>query len=171
MKNLKIHSCLIILLAFVAGVSGRPAVGKSPESFRSGTGRMPGLERLMANLTEEQRASLQSAMAAQREKIAGLEEKSREARRAMFESAMIEKFDEAAVRKQAMALSKIEAEMTVVRMKAFSEMRPQLSAEQMEKIRNFVGAAGPDAQPARKRNRPEIKRDENGLPAKDTSAK
>jgi Spy/CpxP family protein refolding chaperone len=127
------------------------------------------MERLMAALTDDQRTSLQEAMAAQREKVSGLEEKSRDARRALFESALVEKFDEAAVRKQAVALAKIEAELTVARMKAFSQMRPQLSAEQMEKLRTFVGAGNGEGASARKRNRPEIKRDENGLPSKDSS--
>jgi Spy/CpxP family protein refolding chaperone len=166
MKILKIYSVLILSLQLFAGASGQSADSKSPDSFRNGNGRMPGMERLVSALTDEQRASLQEAMAAQREKVSGLEEKSRQARRAMFESALAEKFEEASVRKQAIALSKIEAELTVIRMKAFSQMRPQLSAEQMEKLRNFAGVGNGDGQPTRKRNRPEIKRDENGLPAK-----
>jgi len=166
MNITKVYSALILSLLIVAGASAQPAASTSPESFRTGNGRAPGMERLMAALTDEQRASFQEAMAAQREKLSGLEEKSRDARRAMFESAVAEKFDETSVRKQALALSKIEAELTVARMKAFSQMRPQLSAEQMEKIRNFAGAGNGEGQPARKRNRPEIKRDENGLPAK-----
>ena len=129
----------------------------------------PGYERLMGVLTEEQRASMRTAMEEQREKVRGLEEKLREARREMLEAGLTKKFDEDAVRAKALETAKLEAEMTVLRVKAFSQMRPPLSADQIEKIKNAPPLRGENRdEPPRRR--PDIKRDENGLPLKDRPA-
>jgi len=100
-----------------------------------------------------------------RDKVRGLEEKLRDVRKGLFEAGLTQKFDEAAVRDKAMEAAKLDAEMTVLRVKAFSEMRPPLSAEQMEKLKNLASAGGENrAEP--ERSRPDVKRDENGLPLK-----
>lgn len=125
-----------------------------------------GFERIYNVLTEEQRASLRDAMQSQREKLRDAEEKLRDARRQIFEAALLDKFDEAAVRDKATAAAKLEAEMMVVRAKAFSQMRPPLSAEQLEKLKN-LSSTGSEIQTDRARRRPEVPRDENGLPPKD----
>jgi Spy/CpxP family protein refolding chaperone len=131
----------------------------------SGTGRFaPGLERLMGVLTADQKTSLRQAMEDQREKSSALDEKLRLARREMFEAALGKKFDEEAVRAKAMAAGKLDAELTVLRMKAFSKMEPALTPDQLSKLR------GPGEQTGeirgvrpRRGNQPV---DENGLPLK-----
>jgi Spy/CpxP family protein refolding chaperone len=128
----------------------------------------PGYERLMGVLTEEQRNSLRGALEDQREKVRELEEKTRDARKELFEAGLTEKFDEAAVRQKATAVAKKDAELIVLRMKAFSQMQPPLSAEQIQKLRNMTpGGVENRGEPGR--SRPDIKRDENGLPLKKTA--
>jgi Spy/CpxP family protein refolding chaperone len=126
-----------------------------------------GFERLQSVLTEEQRASLREAMQAQREKLRDLEEQIRDQRQQLMLAGLTEKFDEEAVRKKALAVAKVEAEMTVLRAKAFSQIRPALTAEQMAKLK--AGPAGPGSdQPETPRRRPDVPRDEHGLPLKDS---
>ena len=125
------------------------------------------MERLFGLLTDEQRASLRRAMEAQREKMRGLEEKLRDARKELFEAGLKEKFDEEAVRQKAMVAAKLDAELAVLRAKAFSQMRPPLSAEQLEKLKNQASLGPVQRQGERQRQRPEVQRDEHGLPPKD----
>ncbi|HWX21377.1 MAG TPA: Spy/CpxP family protein refolding chaperone [Candidatus Binatia bacterium] len=128
----------------------------------------PGLGRLLGVLTDEQRASLREAMENQRADTRTLEEKLRGSRQEVFAAALVEKFDEAVVRQKALALARFEAEMTVLRAKALSQMRPPLSPEQLEKIKQPGLPNTGDAQPQPRRRRPELPRDENGLPPKDS---
>jgi len=141
-----------------------------PEGGRGFPGAMgplaAGFERIFNILTEEQRASLREAMQSQRDKMREEEEKLRDARREIFEAALVEKFDEQTVRQKATAAAKLEADMMVLRAKAFSKMHPPLSAEQLEKLKSSV-PSGSETQPDRPRRRPEISRDDNGLPPKD----
>jgi Spy/CpxP family protein refolding chaperone len=129
----------------------------------------PGFERVLNVLTEEQRASMREAMAADREKIRDLEQKIRESRKELFELGLREKFDEAAVREKAHETAKLDADVTVLRVKAISKIRPPLSAEQIEKIKTAAGPEMGDRQPEPPRRRRDIPRDENGLPLKEQS--
>jgi Spy/CpxP family protein refolding chaperone len=87
-------------------------------------------------LTADQRDSLRQAMESQREKIRALQEKIRTARQAMLKAALADEFKEKAVKTKALEVAKLEAEVSVIRMKIFSEVQPALSAEQLEKILN-----------------------------------
>lgn len=129
-----------------------------------------GFERVLNVLTEEQRASMREAMGADREKIRELEQKIRESRKELFELGLREKFDEAAVREKANAVAKLDTEMTVLRVKAISRIRPPLTAEQIEKIKSSSGPEMGDRQQEPPRRRHDIPRDENGLPLKEPSA-
>jgi len=128
-----------------------------------------GFERVLNVLTEEQRASMREAMVVDREKIRELEQKIRESRKELFELGLREKFDEAAVREKAAEAAKLDTEMTVLRVKAISKIRPPLTAEQIEKIKGSGPEMG-DRQPEPPRRRRDIPRDENGLPLKEQSA-
>lgn len=127
-------------------------------------------------LTEEQRSSLRETMEKQREKMRAIEEKLRAQRKELLEAGLAEKFDEKAVREKALEIGKLDAELTVLRAKAMSQMKPALSAEQIEKIknpppfepgefrRNLPGNQGnDDSRPNRPNRGP---RDENDLPPK-----
>lgn len=136
--------------------------------FSAGAGARvsPGFERVLSVLTDEQRASMREAMAVDREKIRDLEQKIRESRKELFELGLREKFEEAAVREKANEAAKLDAEMTVLRVKAISKIQPPLTAEQIEKIKNSA-APESDRQPEPPRRRHDIPRDENGLPLKE----
>jgi Spy/CpxP family protein refolding chaperone len=159
----------------------RPARQQPPADARRGD-RLPGggpfawqpgryapfLERV---LTEEQRTSLREAMEAQRDKMRELEEKLRDARREMFHTGLAEKFDEDKVRKTALEVGKLDAELAVLRARAFSKMKPPLSAEQIEKLKNPPPLEGGEPRPELRRDdrprgeRPQRgPRDENDLP-------
>ena len=122
-------------------------------------------------LTEEQRDSFRQVSEGQREKIQGLEEKLREARRAVIEASVAEKIDEDAIRKKFMDTAKLDAELAVLRAKALSQIKPPLSKEQIEKIKNpqpFEGTPGRgrDFRPGERTrpNSPAPGRDEHDLP-------
>jgi len=125
-------------------------------------------------LTEEQRDSFRQAMEGQRDKIHDFEEKVRDARKEMIAAGLGEKFDENAVRQKALEVGKLEAELTVLRAKALAKVKPALSTEQIEQIKNpppfnpgeFRGEA------RQRPNRPPAgPRDENDLPAKPKTEK
>jgi Spy/CpxP family protein refolding chaperone len=87
-------------------------------------------------LTEEQRMSMRDVMQDQREKTRDLEEKLRKARQATMETALTGKFNESAVRKKALEQAKIEAELSVLRAKALASVKPPLTPEQIERLKN-----------------------------------
>jgi Spy/CpxP family protein refolding chaperone len=119
-------------------------------------------------LTEEQKTSLREAMDQQREKVREIEVKLREATRELYTAGLGEKFDEERLRERAAVVAKWEAEMTVLRFKAFSHMQPQISAEQISRLRDQAGGGeGGPIQGELPRKRSEKPRDENGLPLKE----
>ena len=77
MKILKVYSALVLSLAFVftpalTPLRAQAPAGKSAGGFGGGdrflNGRGPAIERLMSELTDDQKASLREAMVAQRER-------------------------------------------------------------------------------------------------------
>lgn len=150
-----------------------PALLKNPSRPGPGAGGqrpfLAGLGPLDNVLTDEQRASFRQAMESQREKMRDAEVKLREARIKMFEASLDGKFDEAAARKQALAVAALEADLSVIRARALSQLQPPLSPEQIEKVKNGFGAPARVAerlQPAgeRRHNLTSTNRDENDLP-------
>lgn len=126
--------------------------------FRGGPGQ--GLPLMEQVLTEDQRDSLRQTMEAQREKMHDLQEKIRDARKALMKAALAEEFKDDVVKAKALEVAKLEAEVSVLRLKAFAEVHPALSPEQLEKILNppQPRGMGPDEggnRPANRRtNRP-----------------
>lgn len=109
--------------------------GRFEGGLRAGPGMgiqyFPLIERV---LTTEQRESLRTAMNAQRESLRAIDGKLREARRELMKASMIDEFSEDAVRAKAVAVGKLEAEVTVLRARAFAEMVPPLSEEQVQQL-------------------------------------
>src|ERR1044072_7577576 len=162
--------CISIVFAGYAQSQSDNHDKPSPRrQFRPAAARRlrPGFELILSVLTEEQRASRREALAADREKIRDLEEKLRETRRHLLELGLREQFDEAAARELANASAKLDAEMTVLRVKAISQIKPPLSAEQIQKIKELARPDLGKRQPEAPRRRHDILRDENGLPLKD----
>lgn len=87
-------------------------------------------------LTEDQRDSMRQAMESQREKMRGLQEKIRDARKSLMKAALTDDFKEDAVHAKALEVAKLEADMSVLRLKALAEVQPALSKEQLEKLMN-----------------------------------
>lgn len=113
----------------------QPGQGFQPggqAGFRGGQG-IPMMEQV---LTEDQRDSMRQALESQREKMRGLQEKIRDARKAMMNAAFADDFKDDVVRAKALEVAKLEADVTVLRLKALSEVQPALSKEQLEKITN-----------------------------------
>jgi len=138
-----------------------------PAGFRGGAGQgQPLMEQV---LTEDQRDSLRQTMESQREKMRGLQEKIREARKALMTAALADEFKDEVVKAKALEVAKLEAEVSVMRLKAFSEVQPALSKEQLEKILNPPQPQGmrPDGgnrPPNRNGNRPPRALDTEPLP-------
>ena len=164
----------LILLSHLIASYGQtqPQRRRLPEGLAGGPGRFgPGYQRLLSVLTDEQKDSLRAAMDQQREKVRELEDRLRDATRDLYASGLMGSFDEDLVRKKADTVAKLEADMTVLRFKAFSRMRPQLSSEQLAKLRELPAGPGGEApiQGELPRKRPDRPRDENGLPVKEKS--
>jgi Spy/CpxP family protein refolding chaperone len=129
-----------------------------------GSAYLPQLERV---LTDEQLLSLRQAVEGQREQRRDLEQKLGEARSALWKASVIETFDETTVRAKALEVGKLEAELIVLRAKAFAEVLPALSAEQLEKLRNAGPAAAPGGARPPWRERSDLPpREQKELPAK-----
>jgi hypothetical protein len=71
----------------------------------------------------------------------------------MFQAGLVQKFDEDALRQKALEAGRLDAELTVLRAKALSKMKPPLSPEQIEKLKNPPPFEGGEP-------RPEFRRDE-----------
>lgn len=136
---------------------GPPAERRPPAAGFPGEppGRfLPNLERV---LTDDQRTSLREALQDQRERRSEVEEKLREARKEVFQASLSRDFDEEALRQKALAVGKLEAELTVLRARAFAKIEPPLSERQREQLKNLPPLPSP--LPAA-RLRPELRRDE-----------
>jgi Spy/CpxP family protein refolding chaperone len=136
-----------------------------PGGFRSGQG-LPMLEQV---LTDDQRDSFRQVMVSQRETLRGLQEKIRDARKVMMTAAFAEDYKEEVVRAKALEVAKLEADVTVLRLKAIAEVQPALSQEQLDKILNprplqGVGPADEGPGPNRRNRPPDGGRDNNDRP-------
>ena len=96
----------------------------------------PGMNLMERILTDDQRDSMRQTMEANREKNRADMEKIRNARKALNKAAFEGDFKEDVVRAKALEVAKLEAELTVMRLKALSEVQPALSQEQLDKIIN-----------------------------------
>jgi Spy/CpxP family protein refolding chaperone len=119
-------------------------------------------------MTEEQRASYQEALRAMHPQIAELDAKLRTARQDFLNTALTGKSDENVLREKALAAARIEAELSVIRAKAFSQMKPPFTPEQIEKVK--TGQYGPVRPFEHARPQPpaisSTNHDPNGLPPK-----
>jgi Spy/CpxP family protein refolding chaperone len=116
----------------------RPPVGDRQPGYRPEARVQPGpgvplMERV---LTGEQRESMRDLLASQREARRGIQEKLREARKELQKASLAETFDEDTVRAKALVVAKLEADLTVLRAKALSQVQPPLSGRQIEQILN-----------------------------------
>jgi Spy/CpxP family protein refolding chaperone len=137
----------------------RPQQGMPPGGQQGGFRGGPGQPMMEQVLTEDQRDSLRQLMESQREMMRAQQEKIRAARKAMMTAAFAEDYKEDVVRAKALEVAKLEAELTVQRLKAIAEVQPALSKEQLDKILNpqppqGMGPGGDGPRPNRRQNRP-----------------
>lgn len=114
-------------------IPGQSPAAKQPAGFG---GRGAGIERIAMVLTPEQRDSMRQYSMNSQKEAAGLEEKIQEARKAALNAALEETINTDDLRLKLEAVSKLETEITILRVKAFAKMEPPLSAEQKEQIKN-----------------------------------
>jgi Spy/CpxP family protein refolding chaperone len=175
MKNrsqLKLIVAAAILCSAITTSFGQPKPEQRPERPQAGGVGMrsvgSGFAFVYNVLTEEQRESLRQVSEGQREKIRALEEKLRDARKAIIEVSVGENINEDVIRKKFMDAAKIDADLTVLRAKALSQVKPPLSKEQIEKLKNPPMLEG-GAYRGRLGDREQLKpiepgRDKNDLP-------
>jgi len=130
-------------------------------------------------LTDEQTASLRQIMQGQRENLLKAESQLVEARKDLMVASVSGKFDESLIRTKALALANLDAEMSVLRARMFSQIKPPLSADQVEQLKSApndgagavlrprldgsgagTGPGAPSLRPAQRA----LQRDENDLP-------
>lgn len=157
----------------------RPSDREEPRGGRAPSGPLqagqpgrftPMFERV---LTEEQRESFRDAMESHRAELRELEENLRVARRETFQASVAREFNEERVRQRAMAVARAEADLTVLRARALSQIKPPLSPEQIERLNNAPLLEGGAPRPEFRRDGPQPPRgdrpargprDENDLP-------
>ena len=107
----------------------RPQGGFQRGNFQPGMG-------VDLKLTEEQRQAVQAASQESREEMRTISEKMREARRALQEATIAEKSDAEVIKQKAAEVGKAEGEMALVNAKILAKVRPKLTGEQLEKLKN-----------------------------------
>ncbi|MGO8765148.1 MAG: Spy/CpxP family protein refolding chaperone [Limisphaerales bacterium] len=158
---------IILCVLLLGWVVTMPAQNQ-PSRQNAGDRYFPEIGRL---LTDEQRASLQTALGPQLGQIQSLAKQMRASRQALLDEITSGKFDEATARQNAKASAEAEGELTVIYAKALSEIQPPLSAEQIRQIRSIQprqlprGTSTPPAAPeVHLPLPPSLPRDSNGLP-------
>ena len=111
--------------------------------LRGGMGGLP----IESVLDDGQRAEFRQAMNGQRDKLRELEEKNMKLRRQLDEAMLAKELDEKEVRRLSLALSEIEADRAVMRARAFAKVRPSLTEEQLERLKNLRADMGPGMRP------------------------
>ena len=133
---------------------GRPVDGQRGD-FRPGEGqRGPGNapfnqqfnpQELFRDLNDDQRNALRGFFEAQQNVMRETGERSMRLRREIAESAMADKPNEQAIREKIMQAAQLEAEATIVRARAFAQVRDRLPKETVERLRNMIANQGPRA--------------------------
>ena len=171
MKTSRRNLSLLILSASLIGsnflraaegdvppVPRRPAQGAEGQGpgprgprFQQGQFQPGGLQQgrgggmpMEAVLTEEQREKFVEEMFAQREKNRQLnpDEKFMKLRRELDQALFGEKLDEELVRKKSMELAEVDLERSLIRARAFAKIRPSLSPEQLERLKEMRSEMG-----------------------------
>jgi Spy/CpxP family protein refolding chaperone len=98
-------------------------------------------------LDEEQRAEFRQEMQAHRDELRDLEQKAAKFRREYDEALFAEKLDEKLVREKSTALAEIDTDRALIRARAFAKVRPSLSGEQLERLKNLRADQQRDMRP------------------------
>jgi len=151
---MKIGKSLALSALIIAGMlSGSRAEAQPGPGFRGGIhgGRI--FETLQ--LTNEQKTTIDSLFAANRENARSLHQRLQEQRQLLRNAAQTQPFDEAAVRFQAQELAKLQAEMMVQRAAVMNQISGILTAEQKAKLQDLREQRKAHFQEWRERHRPQ----------------
>lgn len=158
-----------LLFSVVLAVSAASCFGQANRPMGMEGRLFPMLARL---LTDQQRLSLMRNMDSQRDQIEPLQETIRSSRGALLNQIVTGKFDEKLARQYAGQSAGAEAQLTVIFVRALSQMQPPLSAQQLAQMKNFqsgrfVGFRDEAEAPAPEvhlKLPPPLPTDTNGLP-------
>jgi protein CpxP len=128
---------MLVGAAMMAAVT-MTGVQAAPE--RSQPDQRPGgrLSRLAdLNLTDEQKATVKETFQKHQPAVKPLVDKLVTERRALQDLIHAEKLDESAIRAQAAKVAAVEADLAVERAKIAQELRPVLTAEQIQKLQEM----------------------------------
>ncbi len=121
---------------------GQPAPGAPPPGRPDRAPRIAGGGGGLMVLDEQQRETYREASQKSSEELRTIDQKIRAAQKDLVHAALAEKYDEKAVREKADAIAKLQADLIVVRAKAFSSVAPTLKPEQREQLESSrAGAA------------------------------
>ncbi len=169
MKNLIKFAVCAGLLTSLSTVLAQPVPPPLPGDPQGARLRPVTTQKLLPpglpNVTEEQRAPLREYIEAVTKARQDTSARQEKAKRAVADVIFSEKFDEQAIRARIAELSNVEADYQVARAAAFSKVRPSLTAEQIDVMKNNYddgmrtrlqsivnrGAAGPDGVPGKLR--------------------
>jgi Spy/CpxP family protein refolding chaperone len=169
MTRLFMARCLtaLALLALpLTAAEVRPKAGDRPARAEQAgpRGRNMGFARI---LTEEQREQVRLMMQEQREELRKLDERVQRLQREIEEEVFAGQLNEDAVREKARALAQAQAERTVFRARVIARIRPTLTGEQLEQLKQVWGAASRPIRPNRRPEqpgRPPLEREGEDLP-------
>lgn len=122
----------LIAFAVIAAVGITSSVYAQPAGG-AGQGRGPGFG---MTLNDNQRQALRDAMQKQQDQFNQLNEKLQAAQKEFMQAVLATKQDEKVIKEKADAVAKIQAEILVLRAKAFGEIAPTLSQEQKDQLIN-----------------------------------
>lgn len=153
------------------GAGAPPQIGPPPNGanmpprVRPNPGVMPGSP--LSVLSQEQRDSFEKNLNDARGEIMGLNSKLQAARQEITDAMFALKVDENQIRQKVMAEAEVEADIAVIRAKAFSGIQPPLTADELDKFKHFQAAPmrmGPRPMPPQ--SPPGTNHAGNGLPPK-----
>lgn len=137
---------IAVLLAVVIGLAGAPAAARwGHGSIVCGMGPgFPGLKMVMAlDLSDDQRDEIRSIIEKYRAEGQTMREQFASAREDMAAAMLADTLDEAAVRSRFQAIAPLMEEAAVLAARVISEVKPVLTAEQIQLLKEMrTGCAG-----------------------------
>lgn len=121
---------------FIAGLVASPYAHAQPGHGHAGMFRSPRLFDAL-QLTDGQKTTVESLVAANRESGRALFQRMQEQRQLLRDAAQAQPFDEAAVRLQAQELANLQAEMMVRRIALMQQVAGVLTADQQAKLQEL----------------------------------
>ena len=124
------ETCVVLAEHGAGGGCGGP-----PPGMEIGPGGFGGRMAKLLKLTDAQQSRIKAVFDAQSEEVAPLFARMHESGKLLMQAAELTVFDEVSVRTGAMAQARIEAELTVSRIRAQTRINALLTAEQREMLK------------------------------------